>query len=76
MATAGAGDVLTGVIGALLAAGLPAYDAARAGVFAHGDAGDRAAARAGHAGLIAGDIVEALPEAFRRMEASGGRIAW
>lgn len=76
MATAGSGDVLTGVIGALLAAGIPAYDAARAGVFAHGDAGDRAASRTGHAGLIAGDIVEALPESFRGLEASGGRIAW
>lgn len=76
MATAGSGDVLTGVIGALLARGIPAFDAARAGVFAHGDAGDRAAARLGHAGLIAGDIVEALPEAFRCLEARGGRIAW
>ena len=59
MATAGAGDVLTGVIAALRAQGLEADDAARAGVCLHAAAGDRAA-RAGERGLIATDIIAAL----------------
>lgn len=68
MATAGAGDVLTGVIAALAAQGLAPYDAARLGVFAHGLAGDRAAARLSIPGLSASDLVEALPEAWRALE--------
>lgn len=64
MATAGSGDVLTGVVGALLARGLSAWDAARIAVFAHGDAGDRAARARGQAGLIASDLVEYLPQAL------------
>lgn len=59
MATAGSGDVLTGVIAGLLAQGLPAWDAACLGVTAHAAAGDLAAQR-GERGLIAGDIIEAL----------------
>jgi NAD(P)H-hydrate epimerase len=64
MATAGTGDVLTGVVAALLAQGLAPYDAARLAVFAHGLAGDRAAARQGPLGLSAGDVLAALPGAF------------
>ncbi|WP_248924185.1 NAD(P)H-hydrate dehydratase [Paenibacillus hamazuiensis] len=61
MATAGAGDVLAGVIGALLAQGLSAVQAAALGVYAHGAAGDRAAAGRRSAGsLIAGDIIAEL----------------
>jgi NAD(P)H-hydrate epimerase len=67
MATAGTGDVLTGVIGALLARGLPAFDAARLGAFVHGDAGDRAAAEMGEEGLIASDLLARLPAAFRSL---------
>jgi NAD(P)H-hydrate epimerase len=63
MATAGTGDVLTGIVGALLARGLPALEAARLAVYVHGDAGDRAAASRGEEGLIAGDLIEALPAA-------------
>ncbi|MTW21017.1 NAD(P)H-hydrate dehydratase [Allochromatium palmeri] len=59
MATAGAGDVLTGVIAALRAQGLDAEEAARAGVCLHAAAGDRAA-HTGERGLIAGDIIAAL----------------
>ncbi|HYN78531.1 MAG TPA: NAD(P)H-hydrate dehydratase [Lamprocystis sp. (in: g-proteobacteria)] len=59
MASAGAGDVLTGVIAALRAQGLDAEEAACAGVCLHGAAGDRAA-RAGEKGLLAGDILAAL----------------
>ena len=64
MATAGTGDVLTGMIGALLARRLPAWDAARLAVYVHGDAGDRAAARIGMEGLIASDVLEEVPLAL------------
>jgi NAD(P)H-hydrate epimerase len=63
MATAGSGDVLTGVVGGLLAQGLSTWQAARLGVWIHGMAGDLAAARRGQAGMIATDLLEALPEA-------------
>lgn len=58
LATAGTGDVLSGVIGALLAAGLPAFHAAAAGAWLHGEAAHRAPAF----GMVAGDISEHLPE--------------
>lgn len=64
MATAGSGDVLTGVIAALLGQGLSCYDAARAGVLAHADAGDRAVASLGEMAVIAGDIIDHLPEVW------------
>jgi NAD(P)H-hydrate epimerase len=71
MASGGTGDVLTGVIGALLARGLAAADAAAAGVYLHGLAGDVAAERVGEEALIASDVVEALGEAFRRLARDG-----
>ena len=64
MATAGTGDVLTGVIAGLIAQGLNAYDAARLGVYAHGLAGDLAANEKGQAGMVAGDVTEFLPAAL------------
>lgn len=60
MATAGSGDVLTGVIGSLLAQGLPAFEAASKGVFLHGLAGDEAALKKGKHGMIASDLIESL----------------
>ena len=60
MATAGSGDVLTGVIGSLLAQGIPAFDAASKGVFLHGLAGDEAALKKGKHGMIASDLIENL----------------
>jgi NAD(P)H-hydrate epimerase len=57
LATAGTGDVLSGVVGALAAQGLPAFRAAAAGAWLHGRAGDSA----GHVGLVAGDLIDALP---------------
>jgi NAD(P)H-hydrate epimerase len=62
MATAGSGDVLTGVISGLFAQGLLSYNAAVAGVFLHSFAGDLAA-QSGMVGLIASDIMQALPAA-------------
>lgn len=65
MATAGSGDVLTGVVGALLARRLDPLAATLFAVHIHGRAGDLAAAALGEEGLIAGDILEHLPEALR-----------
>jgi ADP-dependent NAD(P)H-hydrate dehydratase / NAD(P)H-hydrate epimerase len=64
MATAGMGDVLAGVAAALLAQGLPPYDAARAAVYAHGLAADHCARAIGPVGFGAGDVIEALPGVF------------
>ena len=65
MATGGSGDVLTGIIAALMAQGLSPFFAASLGVRIHGMAGDRAAARVGEYSLIASDIIDALPEVFK-----------
>jgi len=64
MATGGSGDVLTGAIGSFLAGGMTAIDAALCGVYIHGLTGDIVSADLGEASLIAGDLVEFLPEAF------------
>ena len=64
MATGGTGDILTGVIAAMLAQKLPAFQAAELGVFIHGLAGDIARDHHGEVGMIAGDVVDALPDAF------------
>ncbi|MBT8039213.1 MAG: NAD(P)H-hydrate dehydratase [Xanthomonadales bacterium] len=61
MATAGSGDVLSGVIGALLAQGLEPWDAALTGVAAHAAAGDLAAGQFGQRGMLASDITAFLP---------------
>jgi len=60
MAKGGMGDALTGIIGALLAQGLAPLEAAKAGVFLHGQAGDVAAERRGEASMLATDLIEAL----------------
>jgi len=67
MASGGTGDVLTGMLGAFLARGLDATAALASAVYLHGLAGDVAAERHGQESLIAGDVIEALPEAFRRI---------
>lgn len=68
MATAGSGDVLTGVITALIGQGMSDFDAAILGVYIHGLAGDIAAEKTGQVSLIATDIIESLPQAFLKTE--------
>ncbi len=65
LATGGTGDVLTGLIAALLGQGLDAFEAAQLGVHLHGLAGDLARDELGEAGLIASDLLSYLPRAFR-----------
>ena len=67
MATAGSGDVLTGVVAGLLAQGLEPWEAAVLGAHAHGLAGDLAAAETGLAGLVASDILAHLPRALTQI---------
>jgi len=67
MATGGTGDVLTGILGALLARGIDAAHAAPAAVYLHGLAGDVAAERVGQEALIASDVIASLGDAFRRL---------
>ena len=73
MATAGMGDVLTGVIAGFIAQGLAPYDAARLGVYVHGLAADLAHARVGTLGLVAGDVTATLPQAMHRLASAGPR---
>ena len=71
MATAGAGDVLTGIVAAFLAQGLNPSDAAILGVYLHGLAGDLAASEKGMHSLIATDIIGKIPEAFKHLKNNG-----
>src|SRR5438309_2177456 len=66
LATAGAGDVLAGIIGAWLAIGLDPFRAARAAVWAHGAAADRARQDAGGAGFLAREVADRLPAVLAR----------
>jgi hydroxyethylthiazole kinase-like uncharacterized protein yjeF len=65
LATAGTGDVLSGVIAAFIARGLDVFEAACAGVYAHARAGREAERRFGAESVIAGDVIESLPSVFR-----------
>jgi len=71
MAKGGSGDVLTGMVGAFLARGLDGLTALQAGCFLHGMAGDLACVSRGEESLLAGDIVESIPEAMMRSRATG-----
>lgn len=70
MATGGTGDVLTGLLVALLAQGMTVWDAARLGVYIHGLAGDLAVADLGQVALVASDLLSYLPTAIRTLEVS------
>jgi NAD(P)H-hydrate epimerase len=66
MATAGTGDVLTGMIVGLLAQGVPAWDAACAATYFHGSAGDLASQHLGQPGMLASDLIAQIPYALQR----------
>lgn len=68
MATAGSGDVLTGIITALLARGYHQLNACKVGMYLHGLAGDLAAKALGKESLIASDIIDYLPKAFQTID--------
>lgn len=66
MATAGSGDVLTGMIAALLGQGLSGFEAAKYGAYLHGLAGDLAAKKISQTALLATDIIDYIPQALRQ----------
>lgn len=65
MATGGTGDVLTGMLGALLVQGFSPEEAMTAGVYLHGRAGELAEAAYGDRGMVAGDLIERIPDSLR-----------
>jgi NAD(P)H-hydrate epimerase len=67
MATAGSGDVLTGIITGLLARGYKHAEACMTGMYLHGLAGDLAAKQVGMESLTASDLIHFLPQAFKRL---------
>ncbi|MDP6924705.1 MAG: NAD(P)H-hydrate dehydratase [Candidatus Scalindua sp.] len=73
MATAGTGDVLTGIIASLIGQGYDVFDASQLGVYIHGLAGDIAANKKGELSMIASDIIEYLPDAFIKYNKTKGR---
>ncbi len=73
MATAGTGDVLTGIIASLIGQGHDVFDASQLGVYIHGLAGDIAAKKKGERSMIASDIIEYLPDAFIKYNKTKGR---
>lgn len=68
MATGGMGDVLTGIIAGLIGQGVPPDEAAVAGAYLHGLAGETAAAARGGPGILAGEVAAALPMAVRKVK--------
>lgn len=69
MATAGMGDTLSGMLGALTGQGYASFDALKLGVFLHGFAADRVAASRGPVGYLAGDVIDELPGAMAALRA-------
>ena len=70
LGTGGTGDVLAGVVGAFVAQGVPGFEAGVLGAYVHGAAGDRLAAERGEAGVLAGDVAEALPATLAALRAA------
>ncbi|MCJ7516329.1 MAG: NAD(P)H-hydrate dehydratase, partial [Dehalococcoidia bacterium] len=68
LASAGTGDVLTGVIAGLVAQGLSMFDAAACGVYLHAQAGEIVRRELGEAGMLAGDLLPALPKVIMRLK--------
>jgi ADP-dependent NAD(P)H-hydrate dehydratase / NAD(P)H-hydrate epimerase len=73
LASGGTGDVLAGILGALLAQGLAPFDAACLGVYLHGLAGEAVRERLGDAGILAGDLPDAVPMVRKRLAAIAER---
>jgi hydroxyethylthiazole kinase-like uncharacterized protein yjeF len=71
LASGGTGDVLSGIIGGLLAQKLDPFTAAVTGVYVHGEAGRRVAARLGDSGLLAGDLLPEIPAVMQTLRAGG-----
>jgi ADP-dependent NAD(P)H-hydrate dehydratase / NAD(P)H-hydrate epimerase len=71
LATGGSGDVLTGLVAALLAQGLAGMEAAGLGAYVHGRAGDRIARRRGEAGLLASELADEMPSAMQQLREEG-----
>jgi NAD(P)H-hydrate epimerase len=67
MATAGSGDVLSGIIAALLAQGMNLFDSASIGAYIHGLSGDIAKEKLTEFGMIASDIIDNIPYAFKKL---------
>ncbi|MBK9302355.1 MAG: hypothetical protein IPM94_00215 [bacterium] len=72
LAHGGTGDVLTGLIGGLLAQGCEALDAALLGCWLHGRAGELAAAEGSRRSVLAREVADRLPAAFAELEAAAG----
>jgi NAD(P)H-hydrate epimerase len=72
MAVAGSGDVLSGVIGSLMAQGMPAEKAAPLGVYLHGCAGDIMMGTASKRGMVASDIIEGIRQVAVELEKMRG----
>ena len=70
LASGGTGDVLTGIIGGLLAQGLSPFDAASCGVYLHGLAAETLTARRGNAGILASDLIDCLPQTIKQIRNS------
>jgi ADP-dependent NAD(P)H-hydrate dehydratase / NAD(P)H-hydrate epimerase len=75
MATAGSGDVLSGMIGGLLGQGMDPFQATLAGVYLHSLSGDFAAKERGHRSMTAGDIIENIGNAFKELKQSAPQAA-
>ncbi len=76
LATGGTGDVLSGIVGGLLAQRLSPFDAAIAGVYLHGLAGEKASRRLGPDGLLAGDLLPLLPRLLRQIRENDREPLW
>ena len=72
LAAGGTGDVLTGIIGGLMAQGLAPYDAARLGGFLHGTAGARLRYDIGSAGVVASDLLVHIPQIMQQLRDNRG----
>jgi NAD(P)H-hydrate epimerase len=76
LATGGTGDVLSGIVGGLLAQRLPPFEAASAGVYIHGLAGEKASRRLGPDGMLAGDLLPLLPRILRQLRERNQEPLW